>query len=286
MNSEIRLCVDLKVTLNKYVSVDQYPLPKKENLFQNIHECNAFCRINLANAYLQLEVHERNIRYCGAYQDDILIGGTDYNSCKSVLYAVLSRHNDYNIKINIQKSELFVKLLEMLCYVLSTDGLSPCESKIEKLINTKSPQNVTQLKSYLGMLDYYHTFIKMTPDVIEQLHNLLRNCVSWEWTDECEKAFFMSNSVISEKSLLVSFDPRNPIILTCESSNYGIGAVLSQLHNGIEKPVAFQSAMLNNAQIYYSQLHREALNIIYGVTKFHNYLVRNKFTIVTDHELL
>ncbi|KAJ8897096.1 hypothetical protein PR048_002442 [Dryococelus australis] len=213
------------------------------------------------------------IKCCGAYQDDTLIG-------------VLSRLDDYNVKINIQKSEFFVKSLEMFGQDLSADGLSPFKSEIEKLINTKSPQNVTQLKSYQGLFNYYHKFIKMTPDVMELLHNLLRKGVSWEWTDKCEKYFLTSNSVISEKSLLVLFDPKKPIIPTCDSSSYGVGAVLSQLHNGLQKPVAFESATLNNTQKNYSQMHREVLSIVYGVTKPHKYLMGNKFTIVTDYEPL
>ncbi|KAJ8874002.1 hypothetical protein PR048_024842 [Dryococelus australis] len=259
-NGEIRLCVDLKVTLNKYVSVDQYPSPKSQDLFKKFHERGVFCRIDLSNSYLQLEVDEssRNlltinylwvsvidkilegIKYCDAYTYDI--GGKDDNSCKSVLYAVLSLLNDYNS-------------LEMLSYVLNADGLPPCKSKIDKLINTKSPQNVTQLESYLGLYNYYHKFIKTAPDVMEP------------------------KSVISVKSLLVIFDPKKPIILTSGSSSYGVGAVLSQPRNGIEKPVVFESATLNNAQKNYSQLRREALSIIYGVTKFHKYLVGNRLTI-------
>ncbi|KAJ8887838.1 hypothetical protein PR048_014056 [Dryococelus australis] len=115
----------------------------------------------------------------------------------------------------------------------------------------------------------------MAPDVMEPLHNLLGNCVSWKWTDECDKAF-----------LMILFDPKISIILTSDSSSYGVGAILSQLHNGIEKPVAYESAMLNNAQKNYIQLHTEAFSIIYGVTKFHKYLMGSQFTIVTDHEPL
>ncbi|KAJ8886570.1 hypothetical protein PR048_012782 [Dryococelus australis] len=228
-----------------------YSLSKTEDLFQKFHECNVFCRIDLSNAYLRLEVDKSSrefltinticglyvynrlcfefsssvidkslegIKYCGGYQDDILIGGKDYNSCKSVLYAVLSHLNDYKVKINIQK-----------------------------------------IKSYLGLFNYDHKFIKMAPDVIGPLHNLLRNRLSWEWTDEGEKAFF-------------------------DDSTYGVGAVLSQLHNGIEKPVAFESAPLNNAQKIYSQLHGGAMSIVNGVTKFHKILMGNQFTIVTDHD--
>ncbi|KAJ8873048.1 hypothetical protein PR048_026664 [Dryococelus australis] len=165
------VCVPKKnVTLNKCVLVDQYPLPKIEDLFQKFHECNVFCQIDLSNAYLQLEVDKSSrkfftinticglyvynclcfglspasaifqsvidkilegIKYCDAYQDDILIGG-----------------KDYNVKMNIQKS------LEMLGYILSADGISPCKSKIEKLIITKSLQNIMQLKSYIGLFNH------------------------------------------------------------------------------------------------------------------------------------
>ncbi|KAJ8882039.1 hypothetical protein PR048_018527 [Dryococelus australis] len=173
MNGEIRLCVDLKVILNKYVLVDQYRSPKTEGLLQKFHECNTFCRIDLSmliSSWKSTKVVENltikticglcvynslrfglssasaifksgidkileGIKYCGAYKNDILIG-------------ILNHLNDYNVKIVIQESEFFVQSLEMLGYVLSTDGLSPCKYKIEKLINTKSPQNVTQLNNF------------------------------------------------------------------------------------------------------------------------------------------
>ncbi|KAJ8896583.1 hypothetical protein PR048_001927 [Dryococelus australis] len=197
MNGEIRLCGDLKVTLNNNVSVDQYPLQKTEDLFQKFHKSNY--KIFNHEHYLWLYVYNRicfgsssasaifqsiidrileGIKCCGAYQDYILIGGKDYNSCKSVLYSVLNGLNNYDVKVNCQKSEYFVESLQMLGYVLSAD--------IEKLINTKSLQNVTQLGSYLGLFNYCHKIIKMAPDVMEPLHNLLRHSVSWEWIDECE----------------------------------------------------------------------------------------------------
>ncbi|KAJ8886088.1 hypothetical protein PR048_012297 [Dryococelus australis] len=139
-NGEIRLCVDLKVTLNKYVSVDLYPLPKTKDLFKKFNEFNL--EVDESSRYITLFVGCMSIivcfglssasaifqsvtdkileviKYCGAYKDDILLG-------------VLSHLNDYNVNIKIQKSEFFVKSLEMLGYVLSADGLSPCKSKIK-----------------------------------------------------------------------------------------------------------------------------------------------------------
>ncbi|KAJ8885861.1 hypothetical protein PR048_012067 [Dryococelus australis] len=241
-------CLEVDNSSRKFLTI---------NTICGLYVYNRLCfGLSSASAIFQSVIDKilEGIKYCSAYQDDILIGGKDYNSCKSVLYATLNWLNDYNVKINTQKSEFFVKSLEMLGYVLIADDLSTCKSKTEKLINTNGLQNVTQLKSYLGLLNYYHKFIKMAPDVMEPLHN-----------DECEKVF-----------LMMLFDPITTIILTCDSNSYGVGTVLGQLHNGIEKQVAFDSAMLNNAQKNYSQLHRETLSIIYRSLTMSCYLFSEK----------
>ncbi|KAJ8892862.1 hypothetical protein PR048_005443 [Dryococelus australis] len=197
VNGHLQLFVSLKrITVcgsksnieQKCVSIS-VSFAKTEDLFQKFHESNDFCPINVSNAYLQLEVNEtasdifqsvidkilEGIKNCGAYQDDRLIG-------------VLSRLNDYNVNINIQKSEFFVKSLEILAYVLSADGLSPCKSKVGKLINTKILQNIAQLKSYLGLFNYYCTnSSKWLPissygvvAVLSQLHNVTGKQVAFE----------------------------------------------------------------------------------------------------------
>ncbi|XP_039284325.1 uncharacterized protein K02A2.6-like [Nilaparvata lugens] len=185
-NGKLRLCVDLKVTVNKFVSVDKYPLPKIDYTFQKFHNAKVFCKIDLSNAFLQIEVRENSKKFltvntinglyvfnrlcfglssapaifqstidkilegienCAAYQDDVLIGGENHKSCEIVLNNVLSRLNEFNVKINTEKSEFFVTSLEMLGYTISSEGLGTSKSKIEKILKAPCPQNVTQLKS-------------------------------------------------------------------------------------------------------------------------------------------
>lgn len=321
----LRICVDLKITLNKFVSSEQYPLPKPDEIFHKFNGCNVFCHLDLTNAYLQVQVSDASkhllaintmfglyqynrlvmglktssanfqsvidkilvgIDKASAYQDNILIGGVDYNECCIILHSVLSRLEKYNVKINAEKSEFFVKELEFLGHQLSGKGLGPCKSKVKKILDSPCPNDVSQLRSYLGLFNYYHKFTKMSPDVLEPLHRLLRKDVPWKWTKECNDAFTASKQLISDKCLLVLFDPSKEIVLTCDSSSYGVGAVLSHIIDGVECPIAFESATLTPAQRNYCQVQREALSIVFGVTKFHKYLVGNHFTIITDCESL
>ncbi|KAJ8886537.1 hypothetical protein PR048_012748, partial [Dryococelus australis] len=102
-------------------------------------------------------------------------------------------------------------------------------------------------------------FIPMCPYLLEPLHNLLCKDVPWIWTSECELAFNKSKTVLSEKALLVVFDPTKEIVLRIDSSGYGVGTVLSHVIDGIEFPITFESAMLTTAQRNYIQLDKEAL---------------------------
>ena len=93
--------------------------------------------------------------------------------------------------------------------------------------------------------------------------------------------------MLTSAKLLVHYDPEKPLILACDASPYGVGAVLSHIDlDGNEKPIAFASRTLNSAERNYSQLEKEGLAIIFGVKRFHQYCYGRKFTILSDHKPL
>ena len=116
--------------------------------------------------------------------------------------------------------------------------------------------------------------------------SIVNKDIKWNWEDLQQKAFAQSKDMLTSSALLVHYDPSKSLLLSCDASQYGVGALLSQVCNGDEKPVAYSSRTLTNAERNYSQLEKEGLALIFGVKKFHNYLFGRTFTICTDHKLL
>ncbi len=110
--------------------------------------------------------------------------------------------------------------------------------------------------------------------------------VPWHWREEQQRAFEAAKKQLTTDQVLVHYDQEKPIILACDAP-YGLGAVLShQMEDGTEKPISFTSRSLAPAEKGYSQLEKEALAIVFGVKRFHQYIYGRKFVILSDHKPL
>ena len=122
--------------------------------------------------------------------------------------------------------------------------------------------------------------------MLAQLYKLLQKGSSWKWEKEQKDAFFNAKQMLTSAKVLILFDPKKELLLACDASPYGIGAVLShRMEDGSEKPIAFASRSLSQAERKYSQLE-EGLDVVFGVSKFQLYLLGRNFTILSDHKLL
>ena len=149
------------------------------------------------------------------------------------------------------------------------------------------PSSVPQLRSFLGMIIYYSKFIPNLATLLNPLNELLRKDVQWKWTDQREQAFKQAKQCQTSPNVLVHYYPTLPIKLAGDASAYGIGAVISHtLPDGSERPIAFASRTLNASERNYARLEKEALSLIFGVKKFHEYLYGRRFTLLTDHKPL
>lgn len=120
--------------------------------------------------------------------------------------------------------------------------------------------------------------------------NPLYDCLKkekFEWTEECDKSFHEIKRALANTSSLSHFDLNAVVILTCDSADEGVVAVLSIKDNcNVIKPVAFASKKLNDSQVKYPILEKEAYAIIFGLTKFYEFLFGRKFILQTDNEAL
>ena len=171
--------------------------------------------------------------------------------------------------------------------IIIQDGIIPVKEKIDAIKSAKEPTNVSELKSFLGLLNYYHRHFQNFADTLEPLYNLLRKGVTWEWTEKEQASFEKAKLILNETKLLVHCDPQKPIILACDASPYGTGAVLSHyMLDGSEKPVTFASQTLSQTERNYSQIEKESLAIIYAIKMFHQYLFGKRSILFTDHKTL
>mgnify|MGYP002394802164 CR=1 FL=1 len=325
-NGKIRICGDFKVTLNSQILVDQYPIPLIDELLARLNNGVKFSKIDLSDAYLQMELDDEskrltvintpmglfrynrmpfgianapalfqrvieqvitNVPNCVAYLDDILITGQTNKEHLETLDSVLCRLGEFGFTCNPNKCSFFQDQVIYLGYIIDKNGKRPDPGRIEAILRMPEPGNVKQLEAFLGKVNYYRNFIPNMSTKCRDLNELRRKEAKWIWTSNCKKAFTNLVHDMAHITTLAHFDGQLPVILATDASNYGVGAVLSiRSTDNLERPLAYASRTLTKAETNYSQIEKEALSIIFGIKKFHSYLVGRHFELITDHRPL
>ena len=220
------------------------------------------------------------------YLDDILVIGKDRTEHDKILYEVFDRLQAAGLKLRWEKCSICVKEVTYLGFRIDREGLHPTAQKVRAIREAPKPSNVSQLRSYLGLLNFYRRFLPDAATILEPLNRLLKDKCPWQWGQEQEKAFNKSKETLINSTALVHFDPTVPIVVTADSSAYGLGAVLYHKIDNIERPVCFVSRTLAPAERNYPQVEKEALAMVYAMRQFHYYLWGQTFTMITDHKPL
>ena len=171
--------------------------------------------------------------------------------------------------------------------MITKEGISASHKKIEAISKISPPENIIQLRSFLGIVNHYRKFVPLLAQLSDPLNQLLKKHTSWVWLPDFQKSFIELKEALTSAVVLTHFDSKLPIALACDASSIGIGAVIYHIYpDGTERPIAYASKTLSSAERKYSQIEREALSLIFGVKKFHNYLYGRTFLLVTDHKPL
>ena len=322
----VRICGDYKVTINPYMIVDHFPLPNFEEIAAKLNGGEEFSVIDLKDAYLQLEVDEASQQYLviathlgyykylrmpmgissgpgiwqrtintilqgvpgvGVFIDDIIVSGKTRAQLLQNLRLVLQLLLNAGITTQLPKCNFLQPSVKYMAHIFDKTGIHPTDDKVEAICNRPMPTNVAQLRSLLGQINYYAKFIPDLQGQCAPLHRLLQQGTTWKWTDNDTAIVKRLNTKLTSNSTLVHFDEHKPLVLSCDACEYGVGAELAHiLPDGSTRPVAFASRTLSGAERNYSSLDREALAIVFGVLKFHQYLYARRFTLYTDHRPL
>ena len=168
-----------------------------------------------------------------------------------------------------------------LGHCISKDGLQPATSKVEAIIKAPSPQNITELRAFLGLINYYGKCLSHLSTTVAPLHKLLAKGTKWEWGKPQQQAFDMVKLQLDSCKLLVHYDPDIQLVLSCDASSYGVGDMLAHyFDDSMERPIVFVPRTLAPVERRYSQLDKEALAIVFDLQKFHQYLFSRAFVII------
>ena len=325
-DGQIRICGDFSTGLNSALNSHQYPIALPEAIFATLAGGTIFSQLDMAEAYLQMEVEESSRHYITinthrglfrynrlpfgiksapgifqqcmdtmlsgltgavAYLDDIIVMGTSEKDHKQNLFNVLKRIQNFGFKLKINKCKFSLSEIKYLGLVIDRHGRRPDPNKVKAIREMPAPKDESTLRSFLCGINYYGTFIKNMSTIRAPLDELLKKDVKWNWSPQCQQAFQKAKDILSSDLILTHYDPNKQLVVATDATSYAIGGlVMYRFNDGTQKAISHASRTLTNTERSYSQIEKEALALVFAVQKFHQYIYGRKFILQSDHKPL
>lgn len=317
-------------SLNKQTVPDRYPLPVIEDLLQRCHGSKIFSTIDLVRAYHQVPVAQedisktavttpfglfeflgmppglrnatqtfqrhmdnilRGIDFAACYIDDLIIFSDTIEAHQNHLEAIFKILSENHLTINSSKCRFGQTEVTYLGYKITSQGYSPPEEKVQAIRDFPRPETVSELRRFLGILNYYRRCIPHAAHAQQPLNEYLKDTKKRDkrkipWTPDSEAAFKLCKDKVASAIRSTFLSPSAPLALSTDASDSAIGAALEQLEDGEWKPLGFFSRKLSLTETRYSTYDRELLAIFAAVKFFRHVLEGRPFIIKTDHRPL
>ena len=284
----VRLYWDYRTTVNQAAQLDPYPIPKIEDLFASLAGGRVLFKLDLSHAYLQvlLDEESRNLVTVNThkglfrfnrlpfgvasapaifqrimegvlkgipgvciYLDDILITGQTEEQHLANLEQVFKQLEAVGMRLKRNKCCFNSPEVTYLGHWIDMDGLHPTEDKTKAILQAPTPKNTTELRAFLGLINYYGKFLPNLSMILTPLYKLLKNNTRWKWNTEQAKAFEDAKNLLKSPRVLIHYDSSRPLMLICDASPYGVGAVLTHImDDNTERPIAFASRTLSKPE--------------------------------------
>ena len=326
-----RVCLDTRFLNSCIRTVDRFQLPFIRSILEKFNNCQFFSEIDLTEAYLQFQLDPasrpftaftwrgRQYQFTGCpfgisslpsffqrtistlfadyeftipYLDNIPVGSRTISEHISHLLLVIQRCNQYNLKIKWSDLKLGHAQMNCLGHVLSRDGISLSNSKVEFIRSLERPTTGKQLQSVLGAMTYLRSHIRHFADLTASLE-AVKNQATIEWSDDMIRDFEAIKIAISNAPTLNYPDYTKRFCIATDASNSAVGGVLYQPDSNDPEDeitpgniVAIVSKKLTPPQQRYGAYKKELLSLVYCIRKFHEYIFAKPITVYTDHKPL
>ena len=319
-DGSLRMCVDYRA-LNRITIKNRYPLPRIDDLLDEVGKAKYFTSLDLASGYHQIRINPEDVpktsfitpfghfqwkvliegltnapatfqhfmneifkkerfNFVAVYLDDILIYSKTEEEHYKHIEQVLDVLKKNNLFLRFEKCSFFKREVKYLGHIIDEHGVRPDPDKVRAVKEWPPPKNTHELKSFLGLTNYFRKFIRGYSQYTFPLTQLLKKNTPWIWAKPCEVAFeFLKQSLMSAP-VLVHYDPEGNLEVIVDASKVALGAIL--MCN--DRPVAYESRKLTPAESRYDTGDRELLAVIHALKVWRPYLDGVPFKLVTDHE--
>lgn len=323
-SQRLRVCVDF-TGLNQYVCREKYVLPSVDQSLGMLAGARVFSKLDANMGFWQIPLAEGSAKYTtfitpfGRYQfqrlpfginsapehfqrvmadvidgldgvvchiDDLLVWGKDQEQHDARLHALLKKLEQAGVTLNADKCELSRSEVAFLGHVITTSGISPDPEKTEAIRDMKEPTNVSELRSFLGMVNQVGKFIPQLSEKDKALRDLLSKKNCWLWGVDQAAAFRVLKEALISPPVLAMYDTGRDTKVSADASSYGLGGVLLQKWDSEWRPVAYASRSLSPTEQRYAQVEKEALGLTWACERFRDFLLGKHFCLETDHKPL
>ena len=223
---------------------------------------------------------------CYVFMDDVIVFGRTIEEHAERLEHVLQRFERANLQLQPGKCVFAQPRVEYLGYVVSREGIRASPAKTKAVQGYPIPTNVKEVRSFLGLATFYRRLVPKFAQMAKPLTELLRKDAQFRWNEPQQSAFANLKAALCSEHVLAYPNFREPFILTTDASKVAVAAILSQMQNGVERPISYASRQLNKAEQNYSASEAEMCAVQWATKHFRCYLYGKKFILRTDHSAL
>ncbi|CAL1681133.1 unnamed protein product [Lasius platythorax] len=178
----------------------------------------------------------QGLDYTFCYVDDILVASNNPQQHKAHLREVLRRLQDYGLSINLAKCIIGANEIRYLGYLINGNGIATLQDRVEAIANYPKPKTITELRRFLGLINFYHRFVRNAAATQTPLHSLTAGATKRDkrpvaWNPEAEQSFKECKQQLANAALLAHPQERAPLALHTDASDLTIGATLEQFQH-------------------------------------------------------
>ncbi|CAB4038291.1 Hypothetical predicted protein [Paramuricea clavata] len=196
--------------------------------------------------------------------DDTIVFGKTQQEHDHHLNTVLATLHECGLTLNREKCKFSVSEVTFFGYTISANGIRPTDETVTAIRNAPKPPNASEVRSFLGLVNYCSRFIQNFSTVAAALQQLTHKGAPFKWTKLHQNAFESLQKTLTSNFVMVQFC-HAPTQLRVDASPFALGAILTQTHGDKSRPVTYASRTLTAVERRYSQTEREALVVVWGL---------------------